>query len=143
MLIIKKMEALHQKGKNAGSLKNRIYDSYNSDALLYQDPRENLDETKRVRGGVSGSVSASSPVITHNPISESKQEGMIDLFNYYIEHSFAAHPEQKVLCQFFSLFLQACNSYPLVVAKLPGGELPAPALRHSHSRYPNGSFQPC
>jgi L-amino acid N-acyltransferase YncA len=79
--------------------------------------------------------------ITFDPISESERKGIIDLFNYYIGNSFAAYPEQKVPYEFFSLFLEACNNYPSVVAKLPDGNIagfgmlrahnPMPAFRHT------------
>lgn len=82
-----------------------------------------------------------SPEITFSRISESEREGIIDLFNDYIEHSFAAYPEQKVPYEFFSLFLEACRDYPSVVARLPDGNVagfgmlrahnPMPAFRHT------------
>jgi len=33
--------------------------------------------------------------ITFSPITDTERETIVDLFNYYIEHSFAAFPDQK------------------------------------------------
>lgn len=66
---------------------------------------------------------------------------VIDLFNYYIEHSWAAYPEEKVPYGFFDLFLAATRDYPSVAAMCPDGSLagfgllrphnPMPAFRHT------------
>ena len=76
-----------------------------------------------------------------DPITEENRTEIIDLFNYYIENSFAAYPEQKFPYDFFSLFLDSCRDYPSLVAKLPGGTIagfgmlrahnPMPAFRHT------------
>lgn len=78
---------------------------------------------------------------TFSPIVDADREPVIDLFNYYIEHSFAAYPEQKVPYGFFTRFLEACRTYPSVVARSPDGTLagfgmlrahnPMPAFRHA------------
>ncbi|MHB8052899.1 MAG: hypothetical protein ACYDEZ_06390 [Methanoregula sp.] len=41
---------------------------------------------------------------TFSPITDTDREPIIDLFNYYIEHSFAAYPEEKVPYDFFFPF---------------------------------------
>jgi L-amino acid N-acyltransferase YncA len=51
------------------------------------------------------------------PISPEDREEIIDIFNYYIENSFAAYPERRVPYEFFDLFLQATAGYPAAVAK--------------------------
>lgn len=81
------------------------------------------------------------PEITFRPITENDKKPVIDLFNYYIENSFAAYPEQKVPYEFFSLFLDACRQYPSVVAREGDGTVagfgllrphnPMPAFRHT------------
>lgn len=78
---------------------------------------------------------------TFSPLSERDREEVIDLFNYYIEHSYAAYPEERVPYGFFTVFLEACRQYPSVAARLPDGTLagfgllrahnPMPAFRHS------------
>jgi L-amino acid N-acyltransferase YncA len=42
---------------------------------------------------------------------------VIDLFNYYVGHTFAAYPEVPVPYQFFTVFQQACTNYPSVVVR--------------------------
>jgi L-amino acid N-acyltransferase YncA len=76
------------------------------------------------------------PKITFSPISETDKEDIVDLFNYYIEHSFAAYPEQKVPYGFFSLFLETCRNYPSIVARLPDGTLAGFGLLRSHNPMP-------
>ena len=51
------------------------------------------------------------------PISPEDREGVIDIFNYYIENSFAAYPETRVPYEFFDLFLQSTAGYPTAIAK--------------------------
>jgi phosphinothricin acetyltransferase len=65
-----------------------------------------------------------------SPVSETEREAVIDLFNYYIEHSYAAYPEDRVPHGFFDLFLESCRKYPSIAARLPDGNFagvrPAP-----------------
>jgi phosphinothricin acetyltransferase len=51
------------------------------------------------------------------PLSSSDREEVIDIFNHYVENSFAAYPERKVPYEFFDLFLQSTVGYPTAVAK--------------------------
>lgn len=48
---------------------------------------------------------------------------VIDIFNFYVENSFAAFPENKVPYEFFDMFLEKTNGLPAVVAKTMGGEI--------------------
>jgi len=57
------------------------------------------------------------------PISPGDRDAVVDLFNYYIENSFAAFPEQPVPCAFFDRLLQSTAGRPTVVAKEPNGRL--------------------
>jgi phosphinothricin acetyltransferase len=43
---------------------------------------------------------------------EGDREAVIDLFNYYIENSFAAYPEKKVPYGLFDAFLTLTEGYP-------------------------------
>jgi len=43
-------------------------------------------------------------------------EQIIDIFNYYVENSFSAYPEQKMPYEFFDVLLNMCQGYPTVVA---------------------------
>jgi L-amino acid N-acyltransferase YncA len=78
-----------------------------------------------------------SPEITFNPISEFEREEIIDLFNHYIEHSFAAYPEQKVPYEFFTFFLETSRNYPSVVARLPDGNVAGFGLLRAHNPIPS------
>jgi L-amino acid N-acyltransferase YncA len=52
-----------------------------------------------------------------NPVDPLDRKAIIDLFNYYIEHSFAAYPEQRVPYDFFNLIYQWNREYPSVTVK--------------------------
>ncbi|MCK9579866.1 MAG: N-acetyltransferase family protein [Methanoregula sp.] len=76
------------------------------------------------------------PGITFSQISETEREAVINLFNYYIEHSFAAYPEQKVPYEFYSHFLETCRSYPSIVARLADGSVAGFGLLRAHNPMP-------
>ncbi len=42
---------------------------------------------------------------------------VIDIFNYYIENSFAAYPDRKVSYSFFDILLRAAEEYPALVVE--------------------------
>jgi L-amino acid N-acyltransferase YncA len=50
--------------------------------------------------------------IRFEKLGEGDREAVIDLFNYYIENSFAAYPEKKVPCGLFDQFLALTEGYP-------------------------------
>ena len=50
--------------------------------------------------------------IRFDKMAESDREAVIDLFNYYIENSFAAYPEKKVPYGLFDQFLTMTEGYP-------------------------------
>ncbi|MEW6186967.1 MAG: N-acetyltransferase family protein [Thermodesulfobacteriota bacterium] len=54
-----------------------------------------------------------------DPLTITDRIPVIDLFNYYIENSFAAYPEQKVSYDFFDLLLKAGEGYPTLSVKEP------------------------
>ena len=70
---------------------------------------------------------------TFSPLNPADGNEVIDLFNYYIEQSFAAYPDQKVPYEFFSLFLEASRNYPSVIAKSPDGTVAGFGLLRSHN----------
>jgi len=47
-----------------------------------------------------------------SPISNEDREAIMDIFNYYVENSFAAYPENKLPYQAFDLFLQMSKGFP-------------------------------
>jgi phosphinothricin acetyltransferase len=50
--------------------------------------------------------------IRFEKLGEGDREAVIDLFNYYIENSFAAYPEKKVSYGLFDQFLALTEGYP-------------------------------
>jgi phosphinothricin acetyltransferase len=48
---------------------------------------------------------------------EGDREAVIDLFNYYIENSFAAYPETTVAYAFFDQFLRMTEGYPAMTVR--------------------------
>ena len=42
---------------------------------------------------------------------------VIDIYNYFIENSFAAYPQQEVDYSYFDTFLSMANGYPAIVLK--------------------------
>ncbi|KYK23910.1 hypothetical protein AYK25_00645 [Thermoplasmatales archaeon SM1-50] len=42
---------------------------------------------------------------------------VIDIFNYYITHSFAAYPESPMPYQFYNKFLEITKGYPAFIIK--------------------------
>ncbi len=48
------------------------------------------------------------------PITSDDRETIIDIFNYYVENTFAAYPEEKVTYEFFDVLLGMCQGYPLI-----------------------------
>ena len=51
------------------------------------------------------------------PLTTEDRKPVIDIFNHYIENSFAAYPEHKVSYDFFDLLLKASDGYPAIVVK--------------------------
>lgn len=49
------------------------------------------------------------------PMTEKYGKEVMDIFNYYIENSFAAYPEQKLPYGFFVRFLEMAKGYPAYV----------------------------
>jgi L-amino acid N-acyltransferase YncA len=51
------------------------------------------------------------------PLAKDSQKEIIDIFNYYVENSFAAYPEHKLPYEAFDHFLKMCEGYPAIVVK--------------------------
>jgi phosphinothricin acetyltransferase len=64
--------------------------------------------------------------------------GVVDIFNYYAENTFAAYPEQKVPYEFFGMLLQLSKGYPFYVAEA-GGKVVGYGLLRPH--VPFGTFR--
>jgi len=50
-------------------------------------------------------------------ISPEDRKPVIDIFNHYIENSFAAYSEQRVPYDFFDLLIKSSSGYPTIVVK--------------------------
>jgi L-amino acid N-acyltransferase YncA len=66
------------------------------------------------------------------PAREDDGKAIVDIFNHYIENSFAAYPEEPVSHQFFELFRRMSEGYPFLVAK-DGSEVLGFAMLRPHS----------
>ena len=58
-----------------------------------------------------------------HPMTVEDREPVIDLFNFYVENSFAAYPESKLPYQAFDLFLQMSKGLPTATIKDQKGDL--------------------
>lgn len=70
-------------------------------------------------------------------IREMKKEdrvSVIDIFNYYVEHSFAAYPEGKIPYEFYDIFMKS-EGYPRIVIENEDGVVGFAMLR-PHSPIP-------
>jgi L-amino acid N-acyltransferase YncA len=72
------------------------------------------------------------------PISVDDRKPIVDIFNYYVENSFAAYPENKVPDTFFDVLLEKAKGYPTVVAKDERGTILGFGMLRVHS--PISSF---
>ena len=75
--------------------------------------------------------------ITINPITEDDGGQIIDIFNHYVEHSFAAFPDTRLPYAAFARFLAMAQGYPFVTAKDSSGQLLGFALLRAHNPMPS------
>jgi len=73
------------------------------------------------------------------PLTPADGRAVIDLFNHYVAHSFAAFPEDPVPYPFFERLLEAGHGYPTVAAKTCDGRFVGFALLRPHSPWPTCS----
>jgi len=71
-----------------------------------------------------------------SPITESDREAVIDLFNHYIEHSFAAYPQEPVPYEFFRVLQEVMGGYPAIAARDRSGTLVGFGFLHPHNPMP-------
>ena len=74
-----------------------------------------------------------------DPISINDREPVIDIFNYYVENSFAAYPETKVPYEFFDMFLKMSDGYPTVAARDKRGGVIGFGMLRVHNPIPTFS----
>jgi L-amino acid N-acyltransferase YncA len=73
------------------------------------------------------------------PISINDREPVIDIFNYYVENSFAAYPETKVPYEFFDMLLKMSDGYPRVTARDKGSRVIGFGMLRAHNPMPTFS----
>jgi len=61
-------------------------------------------------------------------LTEEDRGPVTDIFNYYIDNSFAAYPEEKVPPQFYDNLQKLCQGYPAVAVKDDNGAVAGFAL---------------
>jgi phosphinothricin acetyltransferase len=57
---------------------------------------------------------------------------VMDIFNHYIEHSFAAYREERLSDNGFDIFLEAARGYPSGIVRDEEGQVLGFALLHAH-----------
>ncbi|HOI15874.1 MAG TPA: N-acetyltransferase family protein [Geobacteraceae bacterium] len=70
------------------------------------------------------------------PLTPEDRVQVMDIFNHYVENSFAAYPEQKVPYEFFDMFLRMSEGYPSVVAKDSAGDVLGFGMLRAYSPIP-------
>jgi len=70
------------------------------------------------------------------PITDEDREAMIDIFNYYVEHSFAAFPENRLSYQAFAVFRQTAHGYPSGVIADQNGTAVGFGMLRAHNPMP-------
>lgn len=55
--------------------------------------------------------------IKFEPMTGEHGREVMDIFNYYVENSYAAYPEQSLPYQFFGMFMEMTRGYPAYVIK--------------------------
>jgi len=74
--------------------------------------------------------------ITLTPITPADRQPLLDLFNYYVQHGFAAFPEQPLPPAFIDRLLDLAQGYPALAAKDPAGRLLGFGLLRPHNPLP-------
>jgi len=74
-----------------------------------------------------------------SPIVPGDARAVVDLFNHYVVHSFAAFPEEPLPYAFFDRFLEATRGLPTVAARDAEGRLRGFALLRPHAPWPTCS----
>jgi L-amino acid N-acyltransferase YncA len=71
-----------------------------------------------------------------NPMTKDDQNPIMDIFNHYVEHSFAAYPETRLPYSAFEMFIQMAKGYPTGVIKDPDGKVLGYGMLRSYSPIP-------
>ena len=73
------------------------------------------------------------------PLDKDCQKETIDIFNYYVENSFAAFPEQTLPYECFYHFLEMCEGYPAITAKNEQGDILGFGMLRAYNPFPTFS----
>ena len=71
-----------------------------------------------------------------NPISTDDATAIVELFNHYVEHGFAAFAEQPLPVAFFAKLLESVAGRPTIAAKDAAGRLLGFGLLRPHGPFP-------
>jgi len=71
-----------------------------------------------------------------DPISSEDREPIIEIFNYYVEHSFAAYPDRTLPYEAFDRFLQMSDGYPAGTLRDQHGTVVGFGMLKAHSPMP-------
>ena len=74
-----------------------------------------------------------------SPVSEEDRKDIIDIFNHYVENSFAAYPEIPLPYEAFDMFLQMSQGYPTAKVKDENGRVIGFGMMRSHHPAPTFS----
>ncbi|NLH40579.1 MAG: N-acetyltransferase [Planctomycetes bacterium] len=74
-----------------------------------------------------------------SPLTAADGPAVVDLFNHYAVHSFAAFPEDPLPYPFFDRLMEAAAGWPTLAAKGPDGRLLGFALLRRHNPWPTCS----
>jgi phosphinothricin acetyltransferase len=64
---------------------------------------------------------------------------VIDIFNHYIEHSYAAYPDEKVGYDFYDMIMGLAGRYPSIAVRIPSGDVVGFALLRPY--HPAATFK--
>jgi phosphinothricin acetyltransferase len=70
--------------------------------------------------------------VTFHRMTEEHCKPVIDIFNHYIQKTFAAYPEQCVPYEFYDLFLKIIVGYPAFVVATRGGQIIGFGMVHAY-----------
>ncbi len=73
------------------------------------------------------------------PISNEDREAIMDIFNHYVENTFAAYPENKLPYQAFDMLLQMATGFPTGTIKDQSGKILGFGMLRTHNPMPTFS----
>jgi phosphinothricin acetyltransferase len=68
-------------------------------------------------------------------VRDTDASGIISLFNYYIEHGFAAYPEQRLDEKMFFMFREVVNEYPFYVIEAKNNQVIGFGFLHRYNPF--------